>query len=470
MTPPEIELLLHRMLWPVFQVRWEAARRLAELIDTGDIEAARGLITWISERRLESEVIIGLSVIDTFDLASHFNYNAVVSAVRAPSHLSDTLMQRLFNRSPNSCYGFGEGTPRINAHIAAYFHKKMGQAIPLSFQSTFEFLQERTGLPFLARWEYEWQWLQGHVAEPLSSSPHWFSWEDQRGIGHFDLRQREVYLSAFLRTLAYAAHAWGLDRGAAERIALEICPLDRGLARLVYGERPSWTQGLASSALSPASISDLVWKSAEGQLASGRALLSVRAVDISELEFKEIEVDLVAGCACWSLPEDREGLSPLEHLWLRVSDPRDFQSVLIWPPKSIPKPPYPLTVVATPGEYARWHIDLFPTHLQVASPEMFNHEAKVELRDNGIGLAVSRQDASATRIWNTSWSPTKPDMLSSRIGRATDVRTADLQLFLAQKKLRTRRLAYIRMGRRKTEYSDFEVERTVFWLDEDDGC
>lgn len=456
------------MLWPVWQVRCEAARRLAELIAGGDAEAAEGLVAWISERRLESEAVIGLSVIDAFDLAPHFDGHALVSAVKPASHLSDALMRRSFGLSSDGHYGFGDGPPGINEHVAAYFHKKMGQAIPLSFQSTLEFLQRRSGLPFLARWEYEWQWLQGHLTEPLSSSPHWFNWEGHRGIGHFDLRQREVYLSAFLRTLAFAAHAWGLDRDIAERIALGVSPLDRGLAKLVYCERPSWSQGLANSALSLESLSDLVWKGAQNGLSKGRTLLSVRAVDISELEFKEIEVDLVASRGLWSLPEGREDLSPLKRLWVHLGDPRDFQGPLIWQPKSAPEPPYLLTVIATPTEYARWHLDLFPEHLHVASPALFGGEPRVELRHDGIGLAVSGADVSATRIWNTSWAPTRPKGLDSRIGRATDVTAADLELFLAQQRLRARRLAYIRVGRRSTDYSDFEVERTVLWLDEED--
>ena len=469
MTPPEIELLLHRMLWPVWQVRLEAARRLAELIGSGDRAAAEGLITWISERQLESEAAIGLSVIDAFGLAHYFCGRALLSAVKVPSHLTDALMRRSFGISSSGNYGFGDGVPKINAQVASYFRKKMGQAVPLSFQSTFEFLQARSGLPFLARWEYEWQWLQGHLSEPLSSSPNWFTWEDHRSTGYFDLRQREVYLSAFLRTLAYAAREWGLDRRSAEQFAFEVCPLDRGLARLVYSERPVWTQRLASSTLSAELLADSVWKEAQNDLPNGRALLSVRAVDISKLQFKEIEVDLVAGCDLWSLPEGREESSPVERLWIRLRSSRDFQGPLIWPPKAGLELPYPLTVVVTPVQYARWHVELFPDHLQVALPAMFGDEVRVESRHCGIGLSIGGQDVSATRIWSASWAPTKPSLLNSRIGRVTDVRASDLKLFMEGRGLRGRRLAYMRIGQRQSEYSDFEVERMVFWLDEEVG-
>lgn len=462
---PEIEILLHRMLWPVWQVRWESARRLAELIAGGDLEAAKGLLDWIAERCLESEASIGLSVIDAFQLGPHFEGSAVRSAVKVPSHLSNALLRRLFGIESDGGYGFAKGSPNVNEHVAAYFHKKMGQAIPLSFQSTLKFLEDRSGLPFLDRWEYEWQWLQGHLQETLSSHPHWFSWEDHGGRGHFDLRQREVYLSAFLRTLAFATASGWLNNEIAEGMAMEVYPLDRSLAGFTYRERPVWTQGLATSDQRPEALADLVWKSARQELANDRALLSMRAVDISGQTFKEIEVDLVASPGSWSLPDDREDWSPLKRTWLR---PRDRQSGFTGPlveESKAPEPPYPLTVVATPWDYARWHLDLFPEHLQIANPAMFDGSVSIESRPDGLGLTHTEVDLSSTRIWNTSWAPTKPSGLESRIGRTTDVRRSDLESFLALQGLQTRRLAYVRIGSRKHDYGDFQVDRIVLWLD-----
>lgn len=68
MSSPALLMLLERLLWPVPRVRWEAGRSLARLIREGNREATRGLLNWISTRRLESEAVLGLGVIDAFDL------------------------------------------------------------------------------------------------------------------------------------------------------------------------------------------------------------------------------------------------------------------------------------------------------------------------------------------------------------------------------------------------------------------
>lgn len=469
MTPPEITLLLHRLLWPAWQVRWEAARQLAGLIARGDKAAAEGLLAWTAERRLESEAIMGLSLIEAFGLSAHFDGAAVASAVMAPSHLSDLLLKRLFGIEPAGIYGFANGPAEVDDHVAAYFEKKMGQAVPLSFQSTFARLEERSGLPFLARWEYEWRWLQAHLGEPLSSQPYWFSWEDSQGVGHFDLRQREVYLSAFLRTLAFAAADEWLPDAIAEHFAVEVCVLDSGLAQLAFRERPGWTQGLATSPLPDEELADVIWKSAQYELAEGRMLLSARAVDISKRAFIEVEIDLVAGDGDWSLGEAEEGWSPLERTWLRMRRPQGGLrgAFARQPPSAVGA--RPLTVVATPGEFARWHSDLFPEHLLVASPTIFDGEVLVEPRADGLGLALKSADVSDTFLWNASWAPIRPRDLRSRIGRVTDGRSADVEAFLARQGLRVRRLAFIRVGRRKSDHSEFEVEHQVMWLDPEVG-
>ena len=84
MTSPVLLMLLERLLWPVPRVRWEAGRSLAHLIREGDREAANGLLNWISTRRLESEAVLGLGIIDAFDLGAYFEFTDVSKAVRAP--------------------------------------------------------------------------------------------------------------------------------------------------------------------------------------------------------------------------------------------------------------------------------------------------------------------------------------------------------------------------------------------------
>ena len=84
MSGPALLMLLERLLWPVPRIRWEAARSLARLIREEDREAANGLLNWISARQLESEAILGLGIIDAFDLGAYFEFADVAKAVQAP--------------------------------------------------------------------------------------------------------------------------------------------------------------------------------------------------------------------------------------------------------------------------------------------------------------------------------------------------------------------------------------------------
>ena len=71
-------------------------RSLARLIQEGDEEVKIGLLQWINRRKLESEVVLGLGIIDAFDLGAHFEFDAVFEAVRAPSFLADWILKRNF--------------------------------------------------------------------------------------------------------------------------------------------------------------------------------------------------------------------------------------------------------------------------------------------------------------------------------------------------------------------------------------
>ena len=96
MTDIALPLLLARLLWPIPRVRWEVCRGLARLVRDGNQEARDGLLNWISSRRLESEAVLGLSLIDAFELGSHFEAADVSSAIHAPSCLTDWLLKRNF--------------------------------------------------------------------------------------------------------------------------------------------------------------------------------------------------------------------------------------------------------------------------------------------------------------------------------------------------------------------------------------
>ncbi len=152
MTNPILQMLLERLLWPVPRVRWEVARSLARLIREGDREAASGLLNWISARQLESEVILGLGIIDAFDLGAYFEFADVHKAIQAPSHLSDYLLKKNFaNASGLSPFRYAISPPEpatLPQHEEAWFDRCRKWAVPPIFSGELTRLQESTDFPF----------------------------------------------------------------------------------------------------------------------------------------------------------------------------------------------------------------------------------------------------------------------------------------------------------------------------------
>ena len=179
MTSPALLMLLERLLWPAPRVRWEAARSLARLIREEDREAARGLLNWISARELESEAVLGLGIIDAFDLSTYFEFAEVSEAVRSPSHLSDWLLKRNFTDARGLTpirYAVSPSEPAaLPQSEEAWFDRYLKWAVPPIFSVVLTELQQSTGFPFLARWEHDWRWLQATHPRPAAEYPRFFS-------------------------------------------------------------------------------------------------------------------------------------------------------------------------------------------------------------------------------------------------------------------------------------------------------
>ncbi|MGN6210487.1 hypothetical protein [Asticcacaulis sp.] len=466
MTSPEITVLLQRLSWPVEGVRWEAARCLAGLVRAGDAKVVSAIVQWMSQCRLETEVATGLSLIDAFELETFFDSDLVASAIKAPSHLSSLLFRRCFSKDGPDDYAFApEENAPVTAHVVAYFWKHQGQVLPLAFKEDFTSLQATTGRPYLDRWEHEWCWLQVQHDEVLSSQPYWFSWHDHDGSGLFDLRQRDVYLSAFLRTLAFATTHWRLTQTTAESLAAGALAGLRGLAKLEYQERPSWSHDLVVDAAKFESTASEAWNRASNELTGERSLLALRGVNFTGSDFIELEIALVAGRGLW--PErpatDETGLTVS---WQRMpKEQLDFAGILEqtmtpeWPSIS------PLAITLFPPHFARWHLDIYVSGLCVASPDVFTDPVSVTVSRDSLTLQSQGRGVSSTKIWNTNWAPTKNSKLNSRIGRVTDIDKTKLDNFLSRTGVTLRRAAWVQVGRKTKEFGEFETRVETFWLD-----
>ena len=296
MSNPALLMLLERLLWPLPRVRWEAARSLARLIREEDREAASGLLKWISARRLESEVILGLGIIDAFDLGAYFEFAEVMKAVRAPSHLSDWLLKRNFNDASGLSpfrYAISRSEPATLPHQEeAWFDRYRKSAVAPIFSSELTRLQELTGFPVRRRWKHDWRWLQATHPRPEAEYPRFFSGTDWDRGGQFDLGQRELYVSAYLRTLAFFAITGAVPHEVAEYYAIQALTMNRGLAELEPVARPDWARNLLPCDLGGMKeLAQKLWACAEAAVKPGEVSLALRVVDFDTNGFRRIRHD-----------------------------------------------------------------------------------------------------------------------------------------------------------------------------------
>ncbi|WP_296598665.1 hypothetical protein [Phenylobacterium sp.] len=288
-------ILFARLLFPAPRVRWEAARSVATLIRAGDATVASDLLAWIAARPLESEAVLGLNLIEAFKLGAHFTPSALAEAVGAPSVLSATLFARLYpgvELDASKQWAFApDGPAPISALQKRWFDRYRTWAVAPLFTMILSDLQRATGAPFLERWRHEWEWLQSQHERPAPEYPQFFSGYDRERKGQFDQSQRDIYLSAYLRTLAFAVSRWGLPSRIAEDRAGAALVFNRDLADIEPIARPAWAMD--------------VYPDDDGDIAVGvRGLLAkmdleaeqepvaVRVIDLQDDRFIDIDVRL----------------------------------------------------------------------------------------------------------------------------------------------------------------------------------
>ena len=469
MITPALQMLLERLLWPVPRIRWEAGRSLANLIREGNAEAKEGLLGWIQARALESEVVLGLGIIDAFDLGSFFGFEEVSAAVRAPSILSDWILQKNFcctGRLSPFRYAASRPEPApLPQYQKAWFNRFRKAAVAPRFSITLAELGQQHHFRFLGQWEHEWGWLQSRHSRPPLSGPEFFWRGDLRSVGQLHHGQREVFASAYLRTLAYSANIGAVPFEIAEDAALVALTMNRGLADLLPIERPDWTRGLLSRNLGDSKVvAQELLSCAESTTQPGEMPISFRAIDVGREGFVEFDCRLVIGHGGFTkgsadsrtLREMLVDDQPGEMAGLVNPDARsvDLRSSTLSYPLSRPfMPEYPGSV----------HVE-FSLNIELASPHVLGTWAKVQCEPSEIRLTVGDDVLSRWVHWYTDWEPASFDDLDSYIGSLCTVAETKVDELLRRTDLETAWLAQVRTAKRPKSYLKPETHTETFWM------
>lgn len=431
MTDLALSMLLERLLWPVPRVRWEVSRSLALLIREGNDDAAQSLLDWIGTRQLESEVVLGLCIIEAFNLGSFFEFADVSKAVQVPSLLSDWILKNNFKDAHGLSvfrYGVSDSAPaKLKPEVEFWFEKYRKWAVPLLFSFRLQKLEESTGFRFFEYWKHEWRWLQAIHARPSADSPLYFARGDRRREGQFDHGQRELYVSAYLRTLAYATHVGAISRASAEMLSLICLTMNRGLADLQPVQRPEWSQNLlAQNHDNFQEVARDLWQNAISASNSDEVPIHLRVLDTNASGFIEYELNMSL------VPSGYTSLSPelnqLDGL-IVVENP----SRLIGPVDQISEvnassitSPLTLSQMVEMKNFGRAHIELC-TNIRLASPILFGIPAQIKCNQSEIILETNDHVFSRWIHWHTNWEPTAFSKLNYAIGSMTTISKSSLE-------------------------------------------
>jgi hypothetical protein len=464
------QLLTHRLEWPVARVRCEAAYQLADAILEGAPGASDALLAWTAGRQLESEAVIGVSILDAFNLGPQLDGDAVIAAVRMPSYLSDLLIRRNYPTAKNLFpfrYGYARGGGTTDPDLRAYFDRNIGQVIARRYQSRLLDLEQRGGRPFVYRWFEEWAWLQQTLDAPFSGRPDYvWGGGPRENSANVQVRQTELYVSAYLRTLAYAVAEWRMPASFAEDAALEALPLSRGLAGVRPVTRPSWAfttlKTRAKRGLHAAAAD--AWRKAEHAADPGQKLLALRTTDHSETEFLAFSFRRVLLPPALALPP-KPGAEFDRVPWAMVEDHTAGMAGPLEPLDSHkPEASNFLSAYVQPARFPRFLTDFFPHGVELAHPRLFNDSVAIEADSRGLILVAGGRPESRWVHWYADWKPTHPPTISRLGGGLTTIQSRVLTLAVRKSGMVPMIYCQAIYGQRQHAYEEAKVERETFWL------
>lgn len=244
-----MDVLLSRLTWPSSIVRERACRAIAGLMKDNDCAPVvkQSLLAWIREQELESVACIGLLCFVRAKLdkneAAIPTRGAIEQAMSNPSELSHMLIDELSSskgRVQDSSNLHSGAAPK-DFRAPPFFEHNMTRFLPPIYQDVSGDISGFEGISFVQQWGYEWTGLAARAGIPLTTEPLSFSgWSDRHHYVAIDFLLSEVYRSAFLRALAWAAERGAVDGPELRHLCTLTLPVDLGLWSLESVSVPKW--------------------------------------------------------------------------------------------------------------------------------------------------------------------------------------------------------------------------------------
>ena len=323
-------------------------------------------------------------------------------------------------------------------------------------------LQQFIGFPFLRRWNHEWRWLQVNHARPPAEYPLYFSRGERSRRDWFDHAQRELYVSAYLRTLAYAAMRGSISDAQAEHLSLLGLPFTRGLGDLEPIQRPDWAYDLKSRASEdPAALARCLWDHAADACIVGEMPIALRVFEADREGFCELDVTMTIEPSDY----DSTDIVEIEHFDPFVCDQEigRFEGHVDQVPAiraaSITRP-MSLVQGFQPKFPGRAHIEI-GMDVRFASPRAFGMAGRIVCDGSEIRMETASDVFSRWIHWYANWEPVSFPQLGPSVCSLVTVSKPyidDLEQLLAT---RLGHWAIVKQATRSSRFGEYEVKSEI---------
>jgi hypothetical protein len=459
--------------------RWRAAKEIRNLLNDPVTRSSttEALLDYLDQCETESEICEILTIIFLASPGGRPSHIAIALRIHCPSVLADMILERT--------YGFGgrigrwgtahSGRAPADFEAGSYFEEHKTAHVPPILANNLTKLERVSGYPFLQQWAYEWKSLRDKLGTYCTRYPHYFDdvLDARAGImGQYWQRIREVYLSAYLRTLAYAVSECGMPQKIAENNCLDIVHGIAGLFDVEPGARPAWLSAFPERCCAPgADFAFLIRELVQAARTEGMRLVSLNTpVALSVQKFANLTLSAHLITPDYELPD---GAVLYEKMpWLSVAETFELKGVrgkiTIEEASTKGKRGDEVAVCTClfPMPFGTWQGDYFHMGLMIPAPYTATNTEIVCKQESIDCIAFDGKVISKTGIWNDNWMPTHPKGGSTRCGTAT---TIDQEVLAETVERLGRKLAYfirLRIWNREKEYGEYsESERSFFLLD-----
>ena len=489
-----LELLFERLNWPVPMVRWRAAKEICRLLSEAEARAptTSALLRRLEACETESETCSLLNIVFLTDPAARPPLKDIIERVERPSALSDSLIQKIFDREPDavSWRSAHSGEAPVDFEPDQYFDEHKSAHVPAILSSNMSRLQAVTGRPFRRQWAFEWKQLRDRLKTRYTRYPYYFDdYSEVRSgiIGQYLQRQAEVYRSAYLRVLACATDLWGMPPGATVEWCTENVAAVAGLFDLEPSGRPLWLGDLPERALAADADLDEIARSLirAGRSGTQRMVSLSTPFCAKHALYGDLSVAAFFVSDDFELDANRDLYVPTEIVNLQDGFSLGGQPLALTAEKSAQQGAngiaVPVCVSLLPLPFGYWQGDYLSVGLRVPASYCVPDDAVLNVTKAGLRVPASYclpDDAvlSVTQasielqstgssvasmcVWHDDWSPRYPRGGNTRCGSVTFLEATELAKAQAALGLRLAWCVERRIWERESDFGDFKLRKS----------